>query len=342
MDNKITKRRLSDFLSYEWIVIIVVCIALIIAWEVVYAITSVKLTYGQKFKIAYDEYVDVDYNENIVGVTYGKKAFSYDVLSISTEGMSPGLDNELSIRYQTHDVDVLAVSCTERTSSDGEKFKRANSVVENMDVWSYEKAVCDGDKYLTPLLKHGVTPIQGYNVDRAYSKEDLDVSKIDELFLTRMKKDNRYRKQEEKEQGKILERQRIFKICEEVAFAKKLLRDFADRGIFNEYTRYTQPLEQNIFLKDETKIRLYEEKLRIEKQNNLNLYGKEKLSYGIRVDKLEYGDEYRSSQFFTVDGKAKEIVLLAFDFASVQPHLQFESLSFMNTVVRMCSWYGLA
>ena len=342
MDNKITKRRLADFLSYEWIVIILVSVAIIIAWEAVYAMTSVKPTYGQKFYLLYDEYVDTEYNESLIGVAYDKGAFSYDVLSISMEGMSQGLDNELSIRYQTKNADVLVVSCAERESSDGSKFRRANSVVENMDVWSYEKAVCDGDKYLTLLLKDGVTPINGYNVDRAYSVEDLDNGKIDQLFLNRMKKDNRYRKQEEKEQGKLQERQRIYKICEEVAFAKKLLKDFAYKGIFHEYTRYEQQLEQAIFIKNEGLQRTYEEGLKQERENNLKLYGKERLSYGIRVDKLEYGDEYRSSQFFTVDGKSSEIVMMAFDMSAHQPDLQFECLSFMNTVVRMCSWYGLA
>ena len=328
-------------LSYDWIVIILVCVAVIIAWEAVYAITSVKPSYGQKFYLLYDEYVDTEYNESLLGVTYEKNAFSYDVLTISMEGMSQGIDNELSIRYQTHNADVLVVSCAERESSDGSKFRRANSVVENMNVWSYEKAVCDGDKYLTPLLKQGGAPISGYNVERAYSVEDLDNNKIDELFLSRMKKDNRYRKQEEKEQGKLQERQRIYKICEEVAFAKKLLRDFADKGIFNEYTRFEQQLEQAIFIKNEALQESYKASLEAEQQQNLRLYGKERLSYGIRVDKLEYGIEYRSSQFFTVNGKASEIVMMAFDMSSVQPDLQFESLSFMNTVVRMCSWYGL-
>ena len=58
MDNKITKTRLSNFLSYEWILLIILTVAAIVVWELVYTMTSVRLTVGQQYKIYYDEELD--------------------------------------------------------------------------------------------------------------------------------------------------------------------------------------------------------------------------------------------------------------------------------------------
>lgn len=338
MDNKITKRRLSDFFSYEWIAILAVIIAVIIVWEVVYTMLGVKLTYGQKFCITYDEYVDTSFNEDIVQVAYGKKAFSYDVLAINKEGMSAGIDNELFTRYQTHEADVVIASAKERKSSDGSSFRRANSIIENMEVWSYEKAVTDGDAYLSAFIKDEVTRIQGYDIERAYTVGELDDAKIDASFISRMKKDNRFRSDSEKEKGKLLERQRIYKICEEVAFAKTLLSGYDE--LFYTYVRFEQSYEQSVTIRDNELISKYERDLATVKANNLRLYGKERLSYGIRTDKLEGSSFYSPADFFTAYGSKKEVVLMAFDYMKDQPHLQFESLSFMNTMVRTCSWLG--
>ncbi len=49
MDNKITKKRLGDLCSYDWILFIAAIAAAILVWELLYAFTSVKLTTGQRF-----------------------------------------------------------------------------------------------------------------------------------------------------------------------------------------------------------------------------------------------------------------------------------------------------
>ena len=55
MDNKLTKKRLSDFLAYEWILTIIIAVAAIVVWELVYTMSAVRLTVGQAFKYYYDE-----------------------------------------------------------------------------------------------------------------------------------------------------------------------------------------------------------------------------------------------------------------------------------------------
>ena len=43
MNNKISKRRLSNFLAYEWILMIVVALAAIVVWELIFSFSSVRL-----------------------------------------------------------------------------------------------------------------------------------------------------------------------------------------------------------------------------------------------------------------------------------------------------------
>ena len=85
MDSKITKKRLSNFLSYEWIVLIIFCVLSIIVWELVYTMTSVRLTVGQKFKFYYDYDLYSGANSTLVSHLKEDEAFSYDVQNISAE-----------------------------------------------------------------------------------------------------------------------------------------------------------------------------------------------------------------------------------------------------------------
>ena len=63
MDNKLTKKRLHDLLSYEWILMIIICVVSIVFWEIVYDFSAVKLTAGQNFRYYFD------YNISPVGNT---------------------------------------------------------------------------------------------------------------------------------------------------------------------------------------------------------------------------------------------------------------------------------
>ena len=85
MDNRITKKRLSEYLSYEWILILVIAIAGIIVWELAYTIASVKLTSGQHFKYYYDYTVSSSGQAQLHALFDKHDTFSYDVLKVSYE-----------------------------------------------------------------------------------------------------------------------------------------------------------------------------------------------------------------------------------------------------------------
>ena len=221
MDNKITRKRFADFLSYEWIVITVIILVAIFLWEVVFTLIAVKPTDGQRFKILYDEGVASAYEKDIVVVTHNEsRTYSFDVLEIGKEGLTTGIENEIGVRYKTRDCDVIVTTHVELTTDSGVKYTRANYITESFNPWSYEKAVEDGDKYLEKLLKNGVKKITAGDVNASYDYSQMDTEKIDNLFSTRLKGDNRFRKAEQKAQGKLYERLRIEQLCKEVKYAK--------------------------------------------------------------------------------------------------------------------------
>lgn len=347
MDNKITKRRFADFLSYEWIFIIIVCVLSIIGWNLIFTVAEPRLSTGQKFKLIYDDGVSTIYMHNVIKTSqtadkydylhqpYG--AFSYDVLKIETEGMSNGTDNELGIRYQTKDADVLVTSSLPLKNSSNLTYCRVNGIIESYKVWSFNKAIRDGDKYLEKLLKSDVVKHQAGDIDKTYTFSQIDHAKVKNLFLNRMKGDNRYRNEENKQKGINYELQRIEMLCYEISFTKKLFREHSD--VFYTYTIGEQVYNQAVeYGKDQQLLAKKKEILDNNKQKNLENYGVEKLAYGINLDKLKNGFEFKVGDFFTDDyGEEKNLVILAFDFLSDQPHLQFESLTFINTVVRLCS-----
>ena len=51
MDAKITKTRLEQMLSYDWIKIVAVALAAILAWSLVFTMSATRITTTQQFVI---------------------------------------------------------------------------------------------------------------------------------------------------------------------------------------------------------------------------------------------------------------------------------------------------
>ena len=344
MDNKITKKRLGDLLAYEWLVIVIVCVVSMVGWHLVFNITGTKITTGQKFKILYDEFLNSNYEYSVIIPVKNEEAFSYEVMNMEIEILRSGTHNLLDTRHATEDCDVIVTSDATYKNTDDKDIKRTHAIIDTYKMWSYEEAVEYGDKYLEPLLKDGVEKLSvkykddvtsRFSYENAYTLEDLDQAKIDRFFADRTKGDNRFRDEENYTKGLQGERQRIERICYDVACAKYLLQYHPE--IFYQYTRFTQ----NLFLKASDTNKML---LDYQKTNNLNKYGKEQLSYGVDLSKMSFTADsqgkYNVTSFFSGKGNgAKDLSLMMFDFIEYQPDLQFESLAFSNTVIKLTSNY---
>ena len=320
MDNKITKRRLSDFLSYEWILMIIISVVAIIVWELIFTMTSVRLTVGQQFKYYYDENVYSSKDADLYTLLLQEKTFSYDVLELNSESLTADY-NVLSARYGIQEGDAIITSAKAPEKDAKDQTVRVKTLVDGYKMYDYQKLLEDAESYLSGFLKDGmIAPI----ADVA-DENNMDTAKIEKVFRERMKKDNRFRSEEQKKEGVVLEIQRITKLCQEVKKFRVLLSQGDE--YFYMYQRYEQMIEHGDL--SEADKASYEE-----------YKDKEPKRYALRLDKL-VGDETKRSvsEYFKLVGSdnASDVVLCVFDFLSYQPHLQFEAISFINTIVKSCS-----
>lgn len=326
MDNRLTKRRLSDFLSYEWILMIIMVVVAIIVWELAYTVGAVRLTVGQQFKYYYDQSISSVANGEFYNLLKDKNTFSYDVLEIESEALTADY-NVLSVRLSVQEGDILITDSKEPDENATDKQVRAKMNIDNYSVYSLDKMLSDAEKYLGEFLKDDAP------TDAELKYANLDEKKIEEYFLERMKKDNRFRSEEEKRAGVALEKERIEKLCAEVAdFSYFLNYAKTERTeLLYTYTKYLQSWELSDVGSDN-------EKMYKNAYENEVSEGRENVAYGINVEYLTGGNT-DASVYFKMQGAdtAENVVMMAFDFYEYQPHLQFETISFMNTVIRECS-----
>lgn len=340
MDNKITKRRLSDFLAYEWILMIVISIVAIVVWELAYTIGAVRLTVGQEFKFYYDQTIMGD-SSVLHDLFDDKNTFSYDVLSVSSESLTSEY-NVLATRLTVQEGDILITDCkgiddVPENPEDKPKEIRAKTMIDNYYGYSFEQMLADGQNYLlTTFMKDGSTQ----SVFDTYNESNLDQAKIESVFRARMKKDNRFRKESQIKDGIKLETERVKQLYKELICFEELLshkNDSAYDGLFLKYTKYEQTFNR---LDENSEDKEYWEKAVQEEKDN----GRENLVYALKVEGLTKHattEHSNPSKYFTVRGAeeatAKDVCIMAFNFRSYQPHLQYECISFINTIVRECS-----
>ncbi len=323
MDNKITKKRLSNFLAYEWIAIIATVVAVIILWELIFTVSAVKVKEGQRYYFMTDYYVTASKNSEFMGLTNG--VLSYDVLEYSSEQVQDASDDMLKVRYDMQEVD----SVFSYTNGLTDGTDRAKNVIDNLEVYNYERLYLEAKEYLYQFVLEELKFDQDELSDKekysiALNFDNLDKNKIDENFLIRMDGDNRFRSDEEKASGKALERERIEKLINEVKDFEKLI--YSEQDIFFNYTRFEQTYQANPSAENE---RIYNYEISQGRGNAI---------YGIDLGKLPTNSEKaQASNFFSVEKSANNVVLLVFNLKSYQTDLEYESIAFINQTVRIFS-----
>ncbi len=322
MDSKITKRRLSDFLAYEWILIVIVALVAVVVFEVIYSINRVKPTTGQQFKMLFDQGVrstDVPDFENRFLVTNqykNGKLFSYDIIDAGVESMVADY-NVLSTRLELQDGDVIATDILQ----DENGASRAKIVIDSFDVYCYDDLAIDAQNYLATFLK-GEFSEKSEEEKRALALDynNLDEAKIDSGFEKRLSKDNRFRKASQKQEGKKLERERIKNLCEDTSEFLKLLEK---EEYFYTYKKYEYSLAQ----RNDTDSQDYKNM-----QKDADTAPKK---YGLKVGAInrERADKHFSSDNGKKAYTSEMSILCVFNFKEYQPELQFECISFINEIV---------
>lgn len=323
MDNKITKKRLSDFLSYEWILIIIVALVSIVALEVLYSINRVKPTVGQSFKVIYDQNVASEnikeFKSRFLGVDQysNGQIFSYDVLEANTENMNEEY-NILSTRLQVQDADVVFTDSLENQKGDS----RAKTLVDSYGLYSLDDLANDSCDYLAQFLQeeHSAKTVEEKRA-LVLDKNNFDSDKIKNYFRSRMVKDNRFRTAEQKLVGEKLEIERIENLSVQTKKFIELLN--SNQIDFFSYKRYEQALKA---------MPVQEGKEYEELKSRADVTAKK---YGIMIGSInrERADKHFSSPNGNGAYTSEKTVLGVFNLKNYQPDHQFEAISFINAMV---------
>ena len=224
MDAKITKKRLGLLLSYDWIKIAAICAAAVVLWLVLLTSLATRATKGQCFDIY--TYIGVRISTNELGTLETlreKNALSDDVLDLTTYTLTQDgyEDMILSVRFQTGEGDVLLVADTQDTVDESGQVTQygglrdylsgymSYSACLNTDLSGYEDQYgyvytnyfADCEAYLNGFFFTDGEP--------DYENGTLDKQIAETRFRERIKKDKRYKKEEQKAAAALGEFERL-------------------------------------------------------------------------------------------------------------------------------------
>ena len=328
MENKITKKRLSDFLSYEWIFMIIIAVVAILGWDLVYHVASVQLTAGQSFKYYYDDTIYCASNNELIKGLIEKNTFSYDVIKLNTEMLDPE-NNVLASRLTIQEGDVIFtdVKGIDKTETIGDKeypvHVNAKAHVDSVSYLMYalDDMLFDAKTYLKDNFIKDGQEIDVYNIDD---------KKVESVFRSRMKGDNRFRKESEIQKGIKSERERIEKLCKNVKFFEDFITNPQYQDALFKYTKFEQSYLRSTTEESKAQFKDWMEE-QTEKIYGINIGVLDELGNGVDITKILQLREPEQKE----DKLSKHVVLMAFDFKSYQPHLQYESLSFVCSTIQM-------
>ena len=221
MDAKITKKRLSRMLSYDWIKILLTIAAAVLVWMLIFTMTATRITPAQQFTV-FNYLGNVSFNDtkflDLYNEIYSDGTFSYEVLEINNNDIPSTAEYASTImeaRLATNEGDVIFVSSQPNTSS--EKIKNEETGEEYYQ-YSYAESLLVGYFHQMYQLDPEKQGSYFYNME-AYlnnyykgdwtKSENLEEAKVSADFYARAKNDKRFKTDEQKKAGEAKDIQRI-------------------------------------------------------------------------------------------------------------------------------------
>ena len=309
-------------LSYDWIKIVVVVVAAVFFWSLLFTMTATRCTDGESFYLVVYEGVKTSNsssNAKYLDDMNGEGAFSYDVLSRSvTEITSTGQYSAsymLSLRLSTHEGDVFLSGggndlkkAQEEGNAEIESVAQIQYLVNNGILQSIDDLLASAKGYCT---KSFITE----NGDGTYTVNEKEIEKYFREY--RIKSARNYKKTYHTEaqiaEGVKKEVERIETIYKNYLFLTKAIE--TTKGTENDFLWYTAQMYRET---DDGEVKYKDTK-----------------AYGIDLSKVKGGSKEVENQWFLIDEEGKTttdgLVLAVFDYAQYQPDMQYETLSFLLT-----------
>ena len=320
MDNRFTKKRIVNMLSYDWLKMVALIVAIVFIWSLAYTIGAPRASKGQSFGISY-YYGDNGFKFKMGPEDYGttfKNAgvFSYDILDIEVREVGAEYPEMLLMTtsiVQSGDV-MITVDREDKVQDFKSEFRFfVDRYAE--EIYDFQTLIADAKSY---CLSNDLVRLDN-------DKYVLDEDKIQQFFAVRMQKDPRFKKKggERYLQGVKDEIQRIKSLWNNAVMLEDCLNNHP------ELTYYYQRFEQSKLANPKD----YEGE---EYQNQVSK------NYGLNLGSLHGGEYTVTDEFYynltdeegkTIGRSANGIVLCVYNYKEYQPHLQYETIAFVNAVI---------
>ncbi|MDY6367228.1 MAG: hypothetical protein SPL13_01760 [Clostridia bacterium] len=315
MDNRITKKRLSNFLAYEWIAIIIVAVVAVILMELFFTFASVRLTKGQRFTYFYDEFVSGDSDNDFYTVIDEEDSFSFDIREVVGEKLSKEAST-LVTRVTTGEANVIFTDTVKRTNSTGQT-SRVNRIIDQFDGFTFgdetddKSAVRAVSEYLSRFLaddKQDKSPLDYGNLSEQKIAANFNERATARIYRNDLKA------------GIVSvndEYERIRKLCEDTVYFKKIIeynQTLADDAkIFYSYKRYSETVENG--------------------GNKPSGYDEDtERYYGLNLSRI--GPKAKNVFYLTDSEETGDVIAVLFNLGDVYGDLKFEFISFIDAIIK--------
>lgn len=219
MDAKITKKRLAHMLSYDWLKIIGLGVALILFWNLIFTMTATPIQPSQEFTVfnhhANRPFPDELYYDLMDAVD---DVFSYEVIEATTNDVARSGDYAslmYDVRLQTDEGDMMFIpkiadpaTAYEENGETKYSGDYLQSFLRDRRAYLYDLDPQTEGGYFYELKEF----LNGYYTDYK-NAETLDEEKVERDFIIRAKanKDKRFKTEEQLASGARKEVERIEK-----------------------------------------------------------------------------------------------------------------------------------
>ena len=210
MDARITKSRLSNLLSYDWLKICATILAAVLCLWVFFTMVKTRPGRYHTYSIyGYRELLDGSAAEEFTARLESDKVFSYDVLKIEQETFGTGQYSETAIATR-RSADLGTVMFTTVNPS---KNKEGITNLQELVGGDNERLGLDTALYLQDCENY---LIRFFGED--WRAGELDEARAERCFNIRNDKDKRFRSEEKKRLGVEQEKARLYKLRDDFAF----------------------------------------------------------------------------------------------------------------------------
>lgn len=234
MDAKITKQRLSNLLSYDWLKILVTIVIAVVGLILIFTMTATNPTVAQTFAIyAYTDMRAGSESYALADKLEEKNVFSYDILKVNTESFHGNsyTGAAYSARRAAGEGTVMFLSSFDKEGNPTKESELYRNTYESVFSGGAGGGFYNPQYFLETEIKEYLASFFGASLTG-----EIDEQAARERFLERNGKDNRFRfSNEKKEAGVLQEKARLEKLRDDYlslqqAFADGKLRYTAVHG----------------------------------------------------------------------------------------------------------------